>query len=186
MKRISVIKFIILLSLSLFICACGFQLRGAGNHNLSDVKIYLSQNEKLDTKKAFRSFLKEFKRSLKQTSAELVSNPDAGSDQLNIVEFKFTSQGVSRDATGRANEHEVTLRLDYQLNDQIKQVVNDSANVDNLETELSVQSLSVTTSYYQDYRNPTAGRVQKNETHQMLISQLTQRLIRQLEFQLKN
>jgi outer membrane lipopolysaccharide assembly protein LptE/RlpB len=175
------------------ISACGFQLRGTGNHSLSGTQIVLAQKEDLNGDKNYRSFEKELRRSLKQAGAELTINTDSEMVKsnvlaLNIVNLEFTSQGVSRDATGRANEHEVTLRLEYTLpiqqsNQEI--TINQTRDEDGLNLENSIFILSVTASYYQDYRNPAAGRVQKIDTKNALISDLTQRLIQQLEFKLK-
>ena len=175
------------------ISACGFQLRGAGNHSLSGSQIYITQEEDLDGDKDYRNFNKELKRNLIQAGAEFASNPvsdvvQSNVVELNIVNLEFSSQGVSRDATGRANEHEVTLRLEYALPIQLSSQENDiNVTKDNegVDLEISIFSLSVAASYYQDYRNSTAGRVQKTDTHKLLITQLTQRLIRQLEFKLK-
>ena len=179
------------------ISACGFQLRGTGTHSLSGTHLYLNQNENLDSDNNLGDFKKAFRRGLKQSGVELVNN---ASVELSIVEFNIvnldlTSQGVSRDATGRANEHQVTLRLDYQLPNliskhakaQVDQNASSASNAVSAEdVEPKIYSISVAATYYQDYRNPIAGRVQKNETQKSLISQLTQRLIRQLEFKLKN
>jgi len=157
--------------------ACGFQLRGAGTSHLSSAQISLSISDKLESNFELRNFHKELKRSLKQSGAELIIGAQPNSTQLNIVSLNFHSQGVSRDATGRANEYEVILRLEYQINE---------VNTQEREVKANILSLESTANYYQDYRNPAAGQVQKNETQQLLISQIIQSLIHQLEFQLKN
>jgi len=151
------------------VSACGFQLRGSANNSLSGSQIYLVQNEKLDADNNFRSFQKVFKRGLIQASAELVSGLEQSNVvELNIVNLEFTSQAVSRDATGRANEHEVSLKIDYKINDATR----DSEKTDTLEQEQIIHSLTVSASYYQDYHNPTAGRLQKKETHKILTTRI--------------
>jgi len=102
---------------------------------------------------------------------------------LKIIELRFSTQGISRDETGRANEHEITAALNFQL--FILDPSNQAQPESGLEAE-TIHSLSVTASYYQDFRNPIGGQAQLKETRQLLLTQLSQQLLLQIQYQLRS
>lgn len=169
-----------MLLLGLMINACGFQLRGYDDNRLSQTSLMINSADKLTDDINYRHFERLLKRDLKNTGAEidepLTDNiQDKKALQISLFKLSFSSQGISRDGTGRAYEQEITARLDYQLN---------VASLKPIENEKPISSLTATSNYFQDYRNPAAGEVQKKQTQTLLMQQLSLNLIRQIEFEL--
>ena len=176
-----------ILSTCLTISACGFQLRGNGGHgaiNMGGTKIVLNTpSRSLDV-----DFRKSLKRQLTMLDAELIIADQQASIQsseanilLSVISLDFSTQGVSRDETGRANEHEVTASLDFLLQSP---EANQQSSLENHQDDY--QSIKVTANYYQDFRNPIGELAQKKQTRKQLLKQLSQRLIAQMQHKMSN
>ena len=178
------------------VAGCGFHLRGSEGAGLAgrQVEVY-----DLVASRQSKSLSKMLGRRLVATGVSLTS---AGKDsfekaslekkavdktpiQLRLVSLTFSTRGVSRDATGRANEHQVTATLDYRIEPgsiELNSVELEASQQNLVELDASnIKTLNVSASYYQDYKNPSAGNVQRKETEKRLLEQLSQRLLRQLE-----
>lgn len=173
-------KIILISFLSLVISGCGFELRGYKASQLAQVNLLINASDILANDISYRHFERVFKRDLENRGANIASASIQNSQlenalQINLHNLTFSTQGIGRDGTGRANEHEITARLGYQLN---------FASDKPVENEMSFLFLTASASYFQDYRNPAAGEVQKKQTQILLMQQLSQNLIRQIEFEL--
>ncbi|MGX5172891.1 hypothetical protein ACUR5C_02535 [Aliikangiella sp. IMCC44653] len=90
--------------------------------------------------------------------------------QLQLLPIQFVQQGVSRDATGRANEIQVTASLEYRVS-QIK---------NGMQSEPLVKKITLKKGYYQDFRNPIGHQNQLRQTKSEIYRELSQKLLRQL------
>jgi len=121
---------IILLSVT----ACGFQLRGYNRADLSQVNVLLVSStpyaafEKILKRRLTQSGVKSIQpekiiqnhnkqeeietgeTELKKSQQDILKNY-----RLEIIEMKLTEKGISRDQSGRSNETEVTLELNFKL-----------------------------------------------------------------------
>lgn len=176
--------------------ACGFQLRGSSKANLNDTYFLLEINSESV------AFEKVLKRNLISSGAKLVADPQSESLKtqllekgfqywrLKIIETKYSMQGISRDQSGRSNENQLRLKVDFVLEksqsiktaQQIESTQAKSIQVES--TQTNTQSISETASYYQDYRDSSGQRVQEKETRQLLIEKTIQKLIRILRYQI--
>ena len=98
-----------LISVAVFLSACGFQLRGTQTANLSQKTILI------ESESPFGQVEKALKQQLQQSGAKLVAIDESPQLHLKLLKFEINSQGASRDATGRANEVILRARLEYQL-----------------------------------------------------------------------
>lgn len=167
-----------LLPLSLVLNGCGFHLRGDGLSSLANVKIAI------ESPTHHGEFEKNLKRDLTIAGAKPVTFGQQPEFQLKITDLQFSTQGVSRDGTGRANEHEITLRLTYQLVNLLKK--DTGGDGDDQEQLNTPRSMSAKASYVQDFLNPIGERVQRKDTHTLLLQQISQRLTRRLDFLIRN
>lgn len=173
------------------ISACGFQLRGSqiNAESLQGLKISLS-SLKHSSYARFEntSFDKIIKRQLVAAGAEVISLKQEKNTAIEAVDINiellglsFSQQGVSRDESGRANEHEVTARLDFQLSNSNSVVTEQSKSAQaDLNTEPEVRSITASANYFQSYRNPIGGQAQRRETRELLLQQLAQSLLYQV------
>jgi len=160
---------IILLATSL-VSACGYQLKGSHTSKLDNVQIHLASSN------PFGKFEKVLTRRLNFSGANTVELVGANYT-IEIVSIESREKGVSRDATGRANEAILTTTLRFQLVDAKP----DSSESDG---DITLQVLEESASYAFDYRDPVARKNQQKETLKWLHQNLADRLIRRLERQI--
>lgn len=162
---------------TLFLTACGFQLRGTDA--LADLNAKLIF---LDSETPYGELESELKRQLKLSGAQLVSDSQPAKIQLKLNELDISSQGASRDATGRANEIILRAKLSYWLsfNDATKPI---QTSYESDTQDHSMKSIKVTRSYYQNYRNPVSEQTLRKQTRQEIIAEIVRRLTLQLQWQ---
>lgn len=170
--------------LGLLVSACGFHLRGSEGYDLSHMTVIIEQSNDLDKNPDYRYFDKLVQRELQTAGAkvkptEQLSNVGLNFIQIKVLKLDFSSQGISRDETGRANEHQITARVDYLMTKSMEGTAAESQE----DRTAEILSLSATASYYQDYRNPNAGHVQLKQTEKILLDRLSVQLIGQIRFQ---
>jgi LPS-assembly lipoprotein len=100
---------IFLIGLLLLLSACGYHLRG---------QMEISEEmKKIAMQSASSNLVSAMKQLLRGSGAQLVSNPSDGGVTIKVLDEQMQRRVLSLDSTGRANEFELSYRLDYQLLD---------------------------------------------------------------------
>lgn len=172
-------KWLLAFSLCFVVSACGFQLRGTGVKSLKNHKISIVSES------PYGEIERALKRSLRTSGANLISpsgedlqgslqNSQVAANEIFVVIQKVDIQqlGVSRDATGRANEVVLLAVLDYQISQQ--------QNTDKIEAKEKSGQLKVRRSYFQDYLNPVSEQTLRYDTRQQIFEELAARLANQI------
>ena len=148
------------------VSACGFQLRGNDGFHLTDQKILLISET------PFSEFDQRLSRDIKAAKAVVVNDEQQADFILTIVGLEIIEQGVSRDATGRANEVVLRAELEYRLNSSPSVAVNELSE--------QLRTLKASRSYYQDFRSPVSDRNLRKDTRENLYVELSRRLLVQI------
>jgi len=167
---------------TLLLSACGFKLRGVDSANLEHQLVFL------ESETPFGELESQLKRNLKNSGAKLTTDFQLANFQLKLVELDMTSQGASRDATGRANEIILRAKLTYQL--AINHPVNKPAapslvsrDNENRVQESPLKTIKVSRSFYQNYRNPVSEQTLRKQTQREIIDEVVRRLTMQMQWQ---
>lgn len=191
-------KIILILGLVLIINACGFHLRGQGENNLENIFLLLENNQ---SPSELVNFNKILQRQFEQANVNLIDQNEINKAeenfqywQLNFIAVNITSRGLSRDSSGRSNEKQLKLTVDFTLAKKLKAnnidntAGHDESNESNESSEnqleqAAVQTISETASYYQDYQDSSGERVQNKETLQLLTEKTSKKILRILRYQ---
>jgi hypothetical protein len=173
-----------LLVLLLTVSACGFQLRAYNQADLSAVKLLLTSET------PYARFEKVLKNRLRQSGVNLIKDnqkpkQSEGFYHLQLISIDLKDKGISRDQSGRSNETEVTITINFKFN-QLTNMSDKPALIETEEgIESSIHSISEIERYYQDYRDPTARFVQKKETENLLMQKASEQLISFIQHRLE-
>ena len=99
----------IILLLTFWVVACGYHLRGSIELPEELKRIFLQG--------ASGALHQQFKKTLKSSSGELVSAPEQAKLVINVLNEKASSRVLALSSTGRANEYELSYRIDFELYD---------------------------------------------------------------------
>jgi LPS-assembly lipoprotein len=158
-------------TLCIGLVACGFQLRGTGQSKLAGQLVFISSEIPMG------ALEKNLKRDLQVAGAQLTESSTEAALQVSLGELQFETQGVSRDATGRANEVILRAKMAVTFQKSVAQTSPDTW-VDN-------RQLKASRSYYQDYRNPISEQNLQKEAREQIVNELSSRLVRQIEWALE-
>jgi outer membrane lipopolysaccharide assembly protein LptE/RlpB len=177
--------------LSLLLTACGFQLRGYQNQSVfaKPVNIIIQAPTNSEKQIDYQQFNQHLQRNLaaaniEQNTAYINSSTSTSKATLTsqtvaivkIESLTFSSQGISRDHLGRANEFNLYCRISYSSN----LIAGEADAV----TEANLQLVTVSANYFYDPERPTAGELQKRRTEKALLKQaaglFSQTLINQI------
>ncbi len=163
------IKCLLILTTSFLLSACGYQLKGTGQSSLNSVAVALQSNN------IYGTFEKQLLRRLKAQQANVVAGEQADY-QLEVLEINDSEQGVSRDATGRANEAILTVEVKFRW-------INLKPAVSQQEQSLEPAILTIAQSapYVFDYRDPVARKNQQRETKLWLYQQVSEQVVHYIE-----
>ena len=150
--------------------ACGYQLKGTTRSTIAGAKIHLQSAN------PYGKFEKTLSKRLKLAGIELSRFDDAAS-QLHLLDVSTNEQGVSRDASGRASESVITMRLSFQVV-SLSETAKAGALAD------QIQSIEESTNYTFDYRDPVARKNQRIEAEKWLSEKLAERMLSRLERQI--
>ncbi len=103
-------KAVFVFTLLILLSACGYHLRGA---------VEVSEEmRKIAMQSVSSSLTRAMKELLRGTDARIVNNPAEAGIVIKALDEHLERRVLSLDSTGRANEFELTYRLDYQLLDK--------------------------------------------------------------------
>jgi len=103
------IKNIFLLTLLLFISACGYHLRGSIDLPEGLKRIYMQG--------ASAQLQKTMKRTLKSSGGELVTSVEQAGIVVQVIKEKMDRRVLSLSSSGRANEYEIIYTLNFNFLD---------------------------------------------------------------------
>ncbi len=172
-------KIIVIGFLCIAVSACGFQLRGvsdtAGEKGLTHLQVILK------TDSPYGELEKILKRQLAESGSLLVDTINQAEPAipgrlvvLQLHQLEFSEQGVSRDASGRANEIRVIGILSYSLTS------GSETSSEEQPSEIKPSQLKVARSYYQDFRNPIGHQNQMRTTRTEIYQELSRRVLQRI------
>ena len=103
------IKNIFLLTLLLFISACGYHLRGSIDLPEGLKRIYMQG--------ASAQLQKTMKRTLKSSGGELVTSVEQAGIVVQVIKERMDRRVLSLSSSGRANEYEIIYTLNFNFLD---------------------------------------------------------------------
>ena len=101
------IKKFLIFAVVLLLTGCGYHLRGAVDLPSSLKNVYLEGGSP--------QLREQFKKALRSTSAKLVSAPAEGGLTVRILDEDSQTRSLSLSSSGKSNEFELGLRVDYDL-----------------------------------------------------------------------
>lgn len=101
------IKKILIFAVILLLTACGYHLRGSTDLPAGLKNIYLEGGS--------AQLRQQFKKVLQSSSGKLVSSPAKGALTVKILDEDSQNRSLSLGSSGKSNELELGLRLDYEL-----------------------------------------------------------------------
>ncbi|WP_196139353.1 hypothetical protein [Aliikangiella sp. G2MR2-5] len=149
-------------ALSGMLLGCGYQLRGSST-KLKDQSIFVQADV---VHPAFKRLLE---KKFGSYGSQLVGSSDQANRQLQVISLEFFERGVSRDETGRASEAALSVELSYYWLAASESIENST-----------LRSLSASTTYTFDYRDPVSKRVAHQDAQEWLYDQLAESLLAQL------
>ncbi len=100
------IKKFVILAVAVWLTACGYHLRGAVDLPTGLKNIYLDGGS--------AQLHEQFRKALQSSSAQLVSSP-VGALMVKIYDENSQRRALSLSSSGKSNEFELILQLDYEL-----------------------------------------------------------------------
>ncbi|WP_342778762.1 LPS assembly lipoprotein LptE [Aliikangiella marina] len=165
----------------ILLSACGFKLRGVNSIQLSQKAIYI------ESESPYGLLENSLKRAFESSGANLTNSLDEAEVLLKLHALEFTTQGTSRDATGRANEIILRANLAYELRTDLSrnEIPGNQFSADEAEVQAKpLSTMKVARSFYQNYRNPVSEQTLRKQTEQEVIEELVRRLTLQVNWQL--
>jgi LPS-assembly lipoprotein len=111
-----------LLTLVLFISACGYQLRGSIDLPEGLKSIYL-QN-------ASAQLQKTMKKTLKSSGGQLVDKVEQAGLVVQVIKEKMDRRVLSLSSTGRASEYEIIYKLEFNLLDAERKALSKAQQIE--------------------------------------------------------
>jgi len=151
---------LLVLSISLLLAACGFQLRGQAGMPFDTLY--------LDAANPNTPFIGELRRSLEASKVKLVSTAEQADVVLNIVSEIYEKQILTLGGDGRVNEfrlsHRVSLRA-YDLKQQ---------------EWIPAEEIALRRDYSYDDSRILAKEAEENLLNQSMRSDMVQQIVRRL------
>ncbi len=149
----------IILSLALFLSACGYHLRGALELPANMKNVYVEGGSV--------PLLDEFKQAIKSSSAQLATTRKGAGMVIKIANEDFSRRVLSLSSRGKSNEFELYYRLDYEFTN--------AADVKLMER----QTVEIRREYYNDQQFVIAKdneeAVIRNEMYQQAVNTIVNR-----------
>jgi len=173
----SLIIFVTCLTLS----SCGFHFRGTANYSLNtsqNLSVYIgfSSDDHL--------FERQLKNDLKLAKVTLVNDATQVNNHLIVVDSFIKKSSIGLDSVGRNNEFELSYVIDFVINNNVKQDMNDTSL---LRTNLSRSEMSnpekktiiARRSLYIDRNDPIGKRTEEKELLESMRQEVSNKLVRQ-------
>ncbi len=122
LKVMPQIKKTVLLTLLLFVSACGYQLRGSIDLPEGLKSIYL-QN-------ASAQLQKTMKKTLKSSGGQLVDKVEQAGLIVQVIKEKMDRRVLSLSSTGRASEYEIIYQLEFNLLDAERKALSKTQKIE--------------------------------------------------------
>ncbi len=116
------IKNILLLTLCLFISACGYHLRGSIDLPEGLKRLYLQGSS--------ASLRQVIAKTLKSSGGELVSSAKQAGVVISVLKEKMERRVLSLSSSGRANEYEIIYQLSFNLLDSGGQMLAEKQKIE--------------------------------------------------------
>jgi len=162
----------------LILSSCGFHLRGTTSSNIHS-------SEGLSVFVGFSSddrfFERQLKNDLKLANVTLVKDATQVNHHLIIVNSFMEKKSIGIDSVGRNNEFEISYAIDFVINNNGKQVMQDSSasRSESKNVVPATKTIVARRSLYIDRSDPIGKRTEEKKLLESMRQELSNKLVRQ-------
>lgn len=178
------IKLIIIISLGCLLFGCGFHLRGQGPNvsgaNIENSRVYLAatQNDGL--------LHRQILRDLQFSEAQLIDDPEKADWHIIVLSAKTEKKSVGIDSSGRSNEYEIMIVVEYIVDStkNLKQI--SQADKDETSNEIKNRFLTSHRNFYFDNNDPIGKRNEEKILQDSMRKDISRQLVSVLSSSIAN
>ena len=168
----------------MIITGCGFHLRGQGPNvsgaNIENSRVYLAATQKDGL------LHRQILRDLQFSEAQLVDDPEKSDWHIIVLSAKTEKKTVGIDSSGRSNEYEIIIVVEYIVDStkNLKQI--SQADKDEKSNEIKNRFLTSHRNFYFDNNDPIGKRNEEKILQDSMREDISRQLISILSSSIAN